>query len=137
MKTKNKIKNLRPIDLDLTLGYTCPTCSTTHWVRLNQAQYDKFVIVCDCDTILKPKVIENVKILYKKKKSPTNTKSEANQDQEIDPKILETCCKALFSYGFSKLEAQDLIKKAYATCKSLDCSTLIKLSLSNFGEKNG
>ena len=134
---KNKIKNLRPIDLDLSLGYACPTCSTTHWVRLNQAQYDKFVIVCDCDTILKPKVVEDVKILYKKKKSPTNTKSESNQNQEIDPKILETCCKALFSYGFSKLEAQDLIKKAYATCKSLDCSTLIKLSLSNFGEKNG
>lgn len=133
MTTKNKIKNLKPIDLDLSFGYTCPSCSTVHWVRLKQAQYDKFVIVCECDTILKPRTVENIKILYKKKRS---TKVDNIESKEIDSKILDICCKALLPYGFSKQEAQELIKKTYADCKSLDCSTLIKLSLTNFGEKN-
>ena len=137
MTTKHKIKNLKPIDLDLSFGYTCPSCSTIHWVRLKQAQYDKFVIVCDCDTILKPKTVESIKILYKKKRASINVDSgDLVKNEELDPKVLNTCCKALLAYGFSKQEAQELVKKTYADCKSLDCSTLIKLSLTNFGEKN-
>jgi len=137
MTTKHKIKNLKPIDLDLSFGYTCPSCSTIHWVRLKQAQYDKFVIVCDCDTILKPKTVESIKILYKKKRASINVDSgDLVKNEELDPKVLDTCCKALLAYGFSKQEAQELVKKTYADCKSLDCSTLIKLSLTNFGEKN-
>ena len=138
-KNKNKIKNLKPIDLDLTFGYTCPSCSATHWVRLKQAQYDKFVIVCDCNAILKPRTIENIKILYKKKRVSTKAEAggaDAIQNEEIDSKVLDTCCKSLLGYGFSKQEAQELVKKTYADCKSLDCSTLIKLSLTNFGGKN-
>jgi hypothetical protein len=134
MTTAKKIKNLRPIDLDLTMGYACPSCSTMHWVKLNQAQYDKFVIVCGCNTILKPKTVENIKILYKTKK--VSNKINSIKNEEIDSKILDICVKALMPYGFSKQEAQDLVKKTYTDCKSLDCSTLIKLSLTNIGEKN-
>ena len=137
MTTKHKIKNLKPIDLDLSFGYACPTCSTVHWVRLKQAQYDKFIIVCDCDTVLKPRTVDNIKILYNKKKSSIKTDSvTTTENEEIDPKVLETCCKTLSTYGFSKQEAQELVKKTYADCKSLDCSTLIKLSLTNFGGQN-
>jgi len=137
MTTKHKIKNLKPIDLDLSFGYTCPSCSTIHWVRLKQAQYDKFVIVCDCDTILKPKTVKEIKILYKKRRASVRADSvDSIKNEEIDPKVLDICCKALLAYGFSKQEAQELVKKTYADCKSLDCSTLIKLSLTNFGEKN-
>jgi Holliday junction resolvasome RuvABC DNA-binding subunit len=86
---------------------------------------------------LKPKTVENIKILYKKKRTSTNVENVyTTKNEEIDPKILDTCCKALLAYGFSKQEAQELVKKTYADCKSLDCSTLIKLSLTNFGEKN-
>jgi len=128
MTTKHKIKNLKPIDLDLSFGYTCPSCSTIHWVRLKQAQYDKFVIVCDCDTILKPKTVKEIKILYKKRRASVRADSvDSIKNEEIDPKVLDICCKQ---------EAQELVKKTYADCKSLDCSTLIKLSLTNFGEKN-
>jgi hypothetical protein len=86
---------------------------------------------------LKPKTVKEIKILYKKRRASVKVDSvDSIKNEEIDPKVLDTCCKALLAYGFSKQEAQELVKKTYADCKSLDCSTLIKLSLTNFGEKN-
>jgi hypothetical protein len=130
---QNQIKNLRPTDYDITFRYVCPNCSNDHWVRLKQVQYEKFVIVCDCDTILKIKPIESIKLKFKRK--PKTKKQE--DKEEIQPDLLNRCCVALTSYGFSKKESESLVKECYAESKSKDCINLVKLSLSKFGEKNG
>jgi hypothetical protein len=128
---QNQIKNLRPTDYDITFRYVCPNCSNEHWVRLKQVQYEKFVIVCDCDTILKIKPIESIKLKFKRK-----PKKQENKE-EIQLELLNRCCMALSSYGFSRKESESLVKECYAESKSKDCINLVKLSLSKFGEKNG
>jgi hypothetical protein len=128
---QNQIKNLRPTDYDITFRYVCPNCSNEHWVRLKQVQYEKFVIVCDCDTILKIKPIESIKLKFKRKPKKQESK------EEIRLELLNRCCMALSSYGFSRKESESLVKECYAESKSKDCMNLVKLSLSKFGEKNG
>ena len=132
MSTIKKIKNLRPIDVDVNLKYVCPNCCLEHWVTLKQVQYSKFVIVCDCDVILKPKTVEKIRTVYHKK----NVKSKIDETT-IDPKLLNVCCRTLETYGFGKEESVILVKKAYLDTKSIEAAVLIKHSLSNFGEKNG
>jgi len=136
MTTQNQIKNLKPTDCDITLRYVCPNCSNEHWIRLKQAQYKKFVIVCDCDTILKTKPVDLVKIIYRKNK-PVKKIISDDTKEEINVSILNRCCNVLSSYGFSRKESESLIKESYAENKSEDCMILVKLSLSKFGEKNG
>jgi hypothetical protein len=86
MKTIKKIKNLRPIDVDVNFKYVCPNCCLEHWVTLKQVQYNKFVIVCDCDVILKPKTVEKIRTVYHKK----NVKSKVCETT-IDSKLLNLC----------------------------------------------
>lgn len=131
MTTINKIKNLRPTEIDGSFKYTCPNCSSDYWITLKQARCKDFVIVCDCETVLKPKPVELIKIVYKKKKD------KIKSEDVIDAEILDRCCKSLASYGFDKEEATKLIQKAYKDTKNTDCATLVKMSLSNFGENNG
>ena len=128
---QNQIRNLRPTDYDITFRYVCPNCSNDHWVRLKQVQYEKFVIVCDCDTILKIKPIESIKLKFKRKPKKQENKGEIQLD------LLNRCCVALASYGFSRKESESLVKECYSESKSKDCINLVKLSLSKFGEKNG
>jgi hypothetical protein len=131
MKTIKKIKNLRPTETDGSFKYTCPNCSSDYWVSLRQVRCKEFVIVCDCETVLKPKLVELIKIVYKKRKE------KSSSEDVIDSEILDHCCKSLMSYGFDKEEATKLIQKAYKDTKNTDCATLVKMSLSNFGENNG
>jgi hypothetical protein len=136
MKTISKIKNLRPTETDGSFKYTCPNCSSDYWATLKQVRCKHFVIVCDCETVLKPKPIETIKIVYKKKKEKPSLETKKSEDI-ISSEILDRCCKTLISYGFDKEEAEDLIKKAYSIDKNADCVKLVKIALSNFGEKNG
>jgi hypothetical protein len=136
MTTINKIKNLRPIEIDASFKYVCPNCSGEYWVTLRQVKCEQFVIVCDCDTVLKPKPIEQIKIRYKKKKEKPTSETKISEDL-IDSEILDRCCKSLISYGFDREEAERLVKKAYSDTKNTDCATLVKMSLSKFGENHG
>lgn len=135
MKTIRKIKNLRPTEIDGSFKYTCPNCSSDYWVTLNQVKCKEFVIVCDCESVLKPKVVELIKIVYKKREKKI-VKEKVLKDS-IDSEMLSRCCKVLSSYGFDKEEAEQLIKQAYSIDKNADCIKLVKVAISNFGGKNG
>jgi Holliday junction resolvasome RuvABC DNA-binding subunit len=102
-------------------------------VTLKQTRCEHFVIVCDCESVLKPKPIESIKIVYKKKKE----KKKPKDDDEISHEILSRCCKTLISYGFDKEEAEQLIRKAYSIDKNADCIKLVKMAIFDFGGKNG
>ena len=125
MTTVNKIKNLRPTETDGSFKYNCPNCSSDYWVSLKQVRCRDFVIVCDCETVLKPKPVELIKIVYKKKKEKRPSEAKTSEDV-IDSGILDSCCKSLMSYGFDKEEATKLIQKAYKDTKNTDCATLVK-----------
>jgi len=129
----SKIKNLRPTEIDGSFKYTCPNCSSDYWVTLKQTRCEHFVIVCDCESVLKPKPVECIKIVYKKKKE----KIVPKDNNEISPEILSRCCETLSSYGFDKEEAEQLIRKAYSIDKNADCIKLVKMAIFDFGGKNG
>lgn len=61
---KTKIKNLKPIEIDLHLKYQCPQCNTYHWLSQSEAKTENFKIVCDCSSVLMPKKISRIKIKY-------------------------------------------------------------------------
>lgn len=131
-----KIKNLKPTEYNIHIKYTCPVCDSNHWISEKEASYEKFVIVCDCDSILKPKTIESIRCRYKKK-IVKQQPSVVITPQVLDNDILKRCCVSLEAYGFSIKEAENLIQQSYRETNSQDCIFLVKHSLLKLGEDNG
>lgn len=131
MKTIHK--NLKPIDTDIHIKYECPECSAVHWLSLTETQTKGFVIVCDCDNILKPKRIDTVKIVYAKKAKTTPVPAATVKNNKEE--LLSKCIDVLDTYGFTKTESLDLLDKALKQNADADIGQLIKLCLSIFGEK--
>ena len=130
MKTIHK--NLKPTDTDIHIKYECPDCSAIHWLSLKETQTKGFVIVCDCDSVLKPKRIDTVKILYAKKtKNEPKTNTKNNRDELISKSI-----DVLSQYGFNKTESLELLDKALKQNDTSDIGELIKLCLTIFGENS-
>jgi hypothetical protein len=125
----------------LNIKYTCTNCGSDHWVTEKAAQYHKFVIVCECDTVLKPRPIKETKFLYRKRQKKTSqeidktTAGSQESAQGLDVDCIAKCCKVLEGYGFSQAESESLLKLAYEETKSTDCITLIKYSLFKLGDK--
>lgn len=140
---KKIIKDLKPIEVDASFIYCCPSCGCKHWVNLKQARTKKFLIVCDCDTTFTPKTIKKIKIAYKKKniiKLPNNSQSTQTNNRslkDIPDDLLNRCSTVLVDYGFTKEEAKNLIQQAYESNPSSSLADLVKICLSNFGEKHG
>lgn len=125
-----KIKTQKPIQIDAHLKYRCPddNCGFTHWLTLKECQTKNFKVVCDCGFVFKPKLINQVKIVYTKQKKKKNEKSE------IIPEMVVCCSKLLIEYGFSEEESIELIHKAYSQNPTNSPSTLMKNILQNLGE---
>ncbi len=116
---------LKPIEYDFHMKYMCPKCQYCHWVSLEEAKTEKFIIVCDCKDILKIQTIDLIKIKYK------NKKQKSNKNKEIDKAV-----STLINYGFSKTEAQGMINEIIDKTDTTNTLDIIKLALKNFGEKN-
>jgi len=134
---KTKLKSQKPIEVDASFKYKCPseTCDNEHWLFLRQAQVKNFKIVCECGLIFKPKQIKNIKIVYEKRKRKQETPK--NNTDTIPVDVLDRCVKILVSYGFELAESSDLINKSYNSCKTNDIGLLVKNALQSFGGKNG
>lgn len=126
-------KNLRPTDIDAHIKYQCPKCGIQHWISLKEAKTKNFKVVCDCDTVFKPKQIERLKIIYSHNKKP---KKEDSQEILVPGEILNKCSSILITYGFTKQEADNMIKKAYIQNQTNDCVQLIKYTLETLGVNN-
>lgn len=129
MKTKQK--TLRPIDVDSHLKYECPDCSAVHWLTLKETQVKGFVMVCECNNVLRPKRIDRIKIVYAKS-NKTKKSSPASKESGVD--IVDKCATILIEYGFESSEAKNLVKKVTTVSKETDVVKIIKLCLSTFGE---
>ena len=139
MKTKQIVKNLRPTELNTHLKYVCPTCSIEHWLSLEETKTKGYLIVCDCDSVLKVKLVDCLRIkFYKKQNSTKIVKSEkAVETSMIDVDLLSKCCTILVGYGYDKSEIEKLITKTYQNNPTTDIKTLVKNTLINIGDING
>lgn len=134
---KIKTKNQKPIEVDASFKYKCPSenCDNEHWLFIRQTQVKNFKIVCECGLVFKPKQIKNIKIIYEK---PTKKrKVSENIIDSIPVDLLDKCAKVLSGYGFDLDESKKMIKQSYDSCKTNDIGSLIKSALKSFGEKNG
>lgn len=134
---KIKLKSQKPIEVDASFRYKCPSenCDNEHWLFIRQTQVKNFKIVCECGLVFKPKQIKNIKIIYEK--STNNRKITKDIVDSIPVDLLNNCAKILSGYGFDLDESKELIKKSYDSYKINDIGSLIKIALKSFGEKNG
>jgi hypothetical protein len=156
MKIKNKKKNLKPIEYSVNLIYRCPSCALEHWLSLQETKTKGFKTVCDCGTIFRVKLVKDIKLVYhtnktkitenpvivtEQQKEPEPIKEEIKTEPpkpKISNTLLDKCCKILSGYGFTKLEAEDLVAKTFENNPTNDCSLLIKNTLLHIGDnKNG
>lgn len=131
---KKKIKNLRPTELNIHCKYTCPICSIDHWLSLEETKTKGFVIVCDCNSLLRPKQIKSVDICYQAK-SFTHHEEKVVEDSVLAD--LAQCVKILIGYGFKPSEAKSIVKEASIKNPEFDTASLIKNILATIGGKNG
>ena len=138
-KTKQTVKNLRPTELNVHLKYVCPSCSIEHWLSLEEAKTKGYLIVCDCDSVLKVKLVDSLKVKFYKKENGTKiAKSEkVEETSKIDVDLLSKCCTILVGYGYDKSEIEKLITKTYQSNPTTDIKTLVKNTLMNIGDING
>ena len=129
---KTNLKSQKPIEIDAHFKYRCPNtgCGCFHWLSLKECQTKNFKTVCDCGEVFKVKLIDELKILYTKKKIVKSAKDTDKMTiQQIPIDLLRNCVKILVGYGFSESESEELIKNIYAENQITDCAVLIKKSL--------
>jgi len=133
-----KQKRLRPIDQDVHLKYRCPKCSSDHWISMKEAQTKGYRIVCDCNEILRVKLVEKNEIIYSQTQKKSSLAAETEEKKETIPlDLLTQSCTILLGYGFDISEAEKLIVSTFDRTPTYICVDLIKQALKNFGEKNG
>lgn len=137
-----KQKNLKPIEVDAHLKYRCPSskCGYDHWLSLKETKTKNFKIVCECGSVLIPKQISKLKIVYTEDTIISATKP-AEQIKIIEkPKIpidfKSSCVRVLVGYGFTKEESVDLCEKAFEKNPVNSSGLLIKYVLQNLEELN-
>jgi hypothetical protein len=134
MKTK-KIKNLKPIELNIHIKYKCPECDVEHWLSFEEAKTKEYVIVCCCKAKLKVKPIKSIGIVYSKSKSCKPNPQK--QSQTIPIALLESCAKILAGYGYSSKEAKTLIEESYSRNPTDNALVIIKNILTTIGGIHG
>ena len=133
-----KQKRLRPIDQNVHLKYRCPKCSSDHWISMKEAQTKGYRIVCDCNEILRVKLVEKNEIIYSQAQKKSSLPEEPEKKKETIPlDLLTQSCTILLGYGFDISEAEKLIVSTFDKTPTYICVDLIKQALKNFGEKNG
>lgn len=132
--TTKKIKNLKPLECVADLKYRCSNCGIDHWVSLREAKTTGFIIVCECDTLLKVKPIKSINIAYHEV-AKTETKDSSLSSpvtlQKTDEKIIKQACSALSAYGFTTQESMEMALKHTGTELFIDAKSLITKILSN------
>lgn len=132
---KTKLKNQKPIEVEVSLKYTCPNknCNFNHWIFLREAQTKNFKIVCECGTVFKPKCIKKIDILYASEEIEGDLPQKNNFKEEYPSYVLRAV-NIMVSLGYSKKESQQKIKEIYDIEKITDPSILVKRTISQFGE---
>lgn len=133
MKIK-KIKNLKSIECVADLRYRCSSCGVDHWVSIKEAKTPGFIIVCDCSSLLKVKVIKDIKIVYHEDaviQQNNSSLATVVVIEKTDEKIIKQACSALNTYGFTAQESMTMALKHTEKEVFKDVKSLIEKILSN------
>jgi hypothetical protein len=127
-------KNQKPIDIDAYFKYRCPNpdCGQEKWINLSEATTKNFKIVCYCDWVIKPKLIDKIQITYKEDEVLSTKEVEIT----VPDNILDKCLLALKSYGFTNDESYELIHRSYQISKSDDWKIILKQAIESIGVNN-
>lgn len=118
------MKNQKPIEYDISFKYLCETCGASHWLFLRETQTAGFKVVCECGHIFSPETIDTINILY------------ANSIKSIKPVCVDfsqKSVKTIMAFGYSQIEASDMVQKSLAEKTFDNSSDLVKYSLKTFG----
>lgn len=134
--SKTKLRSQKPIDIDVSLKYTCPNnnCKFDHWLFLREAQTKNFKIVCDCGKIFKPKRIKKIEVVYAVKESvkkPVDKPEESGKMEDIE--CVSRAINMMISLGYSKKDAQDSVIFIFKNEHISDPSVLVKKAVSHIG----
>lgn len=133
--SKTKLRSQKPIEVEASLKYTCPNndCNFNHWIFLREAQTKNFKIVCECGEVFKPKCIKKIEIVYLSEETDKNLPKK-DDSKENYPSFVYRAINMMVSLGYSKKESQEKIIEIYNIEKITDPSTLVKRTISQFGE---
>lgn len=149
------IKNLKPIEIEAHLKYRCPNCEILHWISLKEASTKGFIIVCECNCILKPRLVIDLHIKYQSKNIKSKSViQEPIVEEIIEPQVIEkitveipskpvppkelfdSCIPVLQNYGFTSSEARELISDTYVDHPVCSLPNFIKYCLKNIPLEN-
>lgn len=143
-----KKKNQKPIEVDSSLRYRCPKpdCGKDHWLSLKETQTKNFKVVCYCGEVFRPQRIKKIKIVYYKPSySPQKQETQISESIEepknsipdlapkISDRLLELCSRTFMNYGFTKKEADDLLRQSYILHPTENAFELVNYTLKMIG----
>lgn len=120
------MKTKKPIDLDVSLKYTCD-CGLSHWLFLREAQTENFKVVCECGEQFSPAIISKIDILY-------NEGMAKPCKKPLSDSVIKSCVDLLLTYGYSNEESITAINKAVDNLDSDNISEILKYAMSTFGD---
>jgi len=125
---KSNMNKIKPVEIDAHFKYSCPECSSFHWVSFKAAKVPGYMIVCDsCGKPSLVETIQELKIVYLEKAIESNDSSS-----EMPKKLLKICLKSMKDYGFEEDESIEAINLAFKDTGSLDPIVIIKNATKQF-----
>lgn len=119
---------IKPIEIDAHFKYSCPQCSSFHWISFKAARVPGYMIVCDaCGEPSLVETIQNLDIAYAKE--PVLAKA---RDSSVPDKLMKVCLKSMKDYGFEEVDSIRAINLAFKETGSLDSLVIIKNATKHF-----
>lgn len=141
---KKKTKNLKPIEIDGHFKYRCSNCGIDHWASFKEASTKNFIIVCDCEQVLRIKRIVDVNIVFAKKKKIEQNIPKQNavvketiESVKIPDQTLDKATKMLVALGFTKDESESMLKDSYSSHQTENIALLVKNAVVKIGGFDG
>lgn len=126
---KNNMTKIRPIEVDAHLKYSCPECSSFHWVSVKAARVPNYIMVCEtCGSASFVETIRELNIVYRKEP----TESSGSEKETIPKKLLSICLKSMKAYGYDADKSISAIEIAYKETGSSDPLVIVKNATKQF-----
>ena len=140
-----KITNVEPKSVTPEFMYVCPNseCEMEHYLTYKQVKTPGFMVVCDyCDTVFTPRLVKSVTVNFIVDEPPTPKTNTESVNKTIKPEFpssknfLKEAKETLIHFGFTKQEAEDMIKEQYKKTNSTSAVQLVKGALDFLGGKS-
>jgi len=101
---------MKPVEIDITLTYSCPDCGYRWWFTLRELRGHNWTFTCHCDRTVRVDPIEDVTFAFKSgdvtsifRRKPKHKKPKKFSNKDV--------VKALVGLGFTVGQARDSINE--------------------------